>query len=98
MTVSIMDGHTGKFHVTSDDWAAFNAATYGNQGAVLESDSFNLTMETSTKGTLSAGLGIVQSRRFRVTDSEAVAFDACSAGMKRTDIVVARDSNTDGTE
>ena len=44
MTVSIMDGHTGKDHVTSDDWAAFNAATYGNQGAVLGSGSFKLTM------------------------------------------------------
>lgn len=98
MTVSIMDGHTGKDHVTSDDWAAFNAATYGNQGAVLGSGSFKLTMETSTKGTLSAGLGIVQGRRFRVTDSETVAFDACGAGMKRTDIVVARYSNADGIE
>ena len=98
MTVSIMDGHTGKYHVTSDDWAAFNAATYGNQGAVLGSGSFNLTMETSTKGTLSAGLGIVQGRRFRVTDSETVAFDACGAGMKRSDIVVARYSNADGIE
>lgn len=98
MTVSIMDGHTGNPHVTSDDWAAFNAATYGNQGAVLGSGSFNLTMETSTKGTLSAGLGIVQGRRFRVTDSETVAFDACGAGMKRTDIVVARYSNADGIE
>lgn len=98
MTVSIMDGHTGKDHVTSDDWAAFNAATYGNQGAVLGSGSFKLTMETSTKGTLSAGLGIVQGRRFRVTDSETVAFDACGAGMKRSDIVVARYSNADGIE
>lgn len=98
MTVSIMDGHTGKDHVTSDDWAAFNAATYGNQGAVLGSGSFNLTMETSTKGTLFAGLGIVQGRRFRVTDSETVAFDACGAGMKRSDIVVARYSNADGIE
>lgn len=98
MTVSIMDGHTGKDHVTSDDWAAFNAATYGNQGAVLGSGSFNLTMETSVKGTLSAGLGIVQGRRFRVTDSETVAFDACGAGMKRSDIVVARYSNADGIE
>lgn len=98
MTVSIMDGHTGEKHVTSDDWAAFNAATYGNQGAVLGSGSFKLTMETSTKGTLSAGLGIVQGRRFRVTDSETVAFDACGAGMKRTDIVVARYSNADGIE
>lgn len=98
MTVSIMDGHTGEKHVTSDDWAAFNAATYGNQGAVLGSGSFNLTMETSTRGTLSAGLGIVQGRRFRVTDSETVAFDACGAGMKRTDIVVARYSNADGIE
>ncbi len=98
MTVSIMDGHTGQPHVTSDDWAAFNAATYGNQGAVLGSDSFNLTMETSTKGTLSAGLGIVQGRRFRVTDSETLAFDAVGVGMKRTDIVVARYSNADGIE
>lgn len=98
MTVSIMDGHTGKDHVTSDDWAVFNAATYGNQGAVLGSGSFNLTMETSTKGTLSAGLGIVQGRRFRVTDSETVAFNACGAGMKRSDIVVARYSNADGIE
>ena len=98
MTVSIMDGHTGKDHVTSDDWAAFNASTYGNQGAVLGSGSFKLTMETSTKGTLSAGLGIVQGRRFRVTDSETVAFDACGAGMKRSDIVVARYSNADGIE
>lgn len=98
MTVSIMDGHTGEKHVTSDDWAAFNAATYGNQGAVLGSGSFNLTMETSTKGTLFAGLGIVQGRRFRVTDSETVAFDACGAGMKRSDIVVARYSNADGIE
>ena len=98
MTVSIMDGHTGKDHVTSDDWAAFNAATYGNQGAVLGSGSFKLTMETSTKGTLSAGLGIVQGRRFRVTDSETVAFDACGAGMKRSDFVVARYSNADGIE
>lgn len=97
MTVSIMDGHTGKDHVTSDDWAAFNAATYGNQGAVLGS-GLNLTMETSTKGTLSAGLGIVQGRRFRVTDSETLAFDARGAGMKRTDIVVARYSNADGIE
>ena len=98
MTVSIMDGHTGKDHVTSDDWAAFNAATYGNQGAVLGSGSFKLTMETSVKGTLFAGLGIVQGRRFRVTDSETVAFDACGAGMKRSDIVVARYSNADGIE
>ena len=98
MTVSIIDGHTGKDHVTSDDWAAFNAATYGNQGAVLGS-GLNLTMETSTKGTLSAGLGIVQGRRFRVTDSETLAFDACAAGMKRCDVVVARYAQaSDGTE
>ena len=71
MTVSIMDGHTGKYHVTSDDWAAFNAATYGNQGAVLGSGSFNLTMETSTKGTLSAGLGIVQGRSTTTFDPQS---------------------------
>ena len=98
MTVSIMDGHTGEAHVTSDDWAAFNAATYGSLGAVL-GDGLSLSMETSTRGVLSAGLGIVAGRRFRVTEPETIAFDACGAGAKRCDVVVARYAQaSDGTE
>lgn len=98
MAVEIMDGHTGKAHVTSDDWAEFNEATYGARGAVL-GGGLSLEMETSGRGVLGAGAGIVAGRRFRVTEPEVLAFDPCAAGMRRVDVAVARYAQaSDGTE
>lgn len=100
MAISIMDGHTGAAHVTSDDWSAFNQATYGALNAVLNFGSdFELTLTGNSAGTVGTGAGLVNGRRFRITTPEAVSFAAGSQGMKRWDAVtVAYSATTAGVE
>lgn len=100
MAISIMDGHTGTAHVTSDDWSAFNQATYGALNAVLNfGNDFGLTLTGNSAGTVGTGAGLVNGRRFRITTPEAVSFAAGSQGMRRWDAVtVAYSATTAGVE
>lgn len=91
-----MDGHTGEAHVSSEDWAAFNEATYGASEAVLPwGDRFELSLSSASKGTVGTGAGIVCGRRFRVDAPVEVSVASGSQGKKRNDVVVARYAKTD---
>lgn len=88
MTVSIMDGSTGEAHVTSDDWAAFNEATYGVREGVFDwGGGLALEMQTANNGVLSTGAALVAGRRVRVTAPERVTIDSGGQGVMRHDVV-----------
>ena len=88
MTIELMDGRTGEAHISSEDWATFNAATYGvTEGVFSWGDKFKLTMSTSNKGTLGAGAGLVDGKRVWVKTPESVTIESGGQGVKRHDVV-----------
>ena len=88
MTIELMDGRTGEAHISSEDWATFNAATYGVTEGVFDwGDGFKLSMSTSNKGTLGAGAGLVDGKRVWVKTPESVTIESGGQGVKRHDVV-----------
>ena len=88
MTIELMDGRTGEAHISSEDWATFNAATYGvTEGVFNWGDGFKLSMSTSNKGTLGAGAGLVDGKRVWVKTPESVTIESGGHGVKRHDVV-----------
>lgn len=88
MTIELMDGRTGEAHISSEDWATFNAATYGvTEGVFAWGDEFKLTMSTSNKGTLGAGAGLVDGKRVWIKTPESVTIESGGQGVKRHDVV-----------
>ncbi len=88
MTIELMDGRTGEAHISSEDWAVFNAATYGVTEGVFDwGDGFKLSMSTSNKGTLGAGAGLVDGKRVWVKTPESVTIESGGQGVKRHDVV-----------
>ena len=88
MTIELMDGRTGEAHISSEDWAVFNAATYGVTEGVFDwGDGFKLSMSTSNKGTLGAGAGLVDGKRVWVKTPESITIESGGQGVKRHDVV-----------
>ena len=88
MTIELMDGRTGEAHISSEDWATFNAATYGVTEGVFDwGDGFKLSMSTSNKGTIGAGAGLVDGKRVWVKTPESVTIESGGHGVKRHDVV-----------
>ncbi len=88
MTIELMDGRTGEAHISSEDWATFNAATYGVTEGVFDwGDGFKLSMSTSNKGTIGAGAGLVDGKRVWVKTPESVTIESGGQGVKRHDVV-----------
>ncbi len=88
MTIELMDGRTGEAHISSEDWAVFNAATYGVAEGVFDwGDGFKLSMSTSNKGTIGAGAGLVDGKRVWVKTPESVTIESGGQGVKRHDVV-----------
>lgn len=86
--IELMDGRTGEAHISSEDWATFNAATYGVTEGVFDwGDGFKLAMSTSNKGTLGAGAGLVDGKRVWVKTPESVTVESGGQGVKRHDVV-----------
>ena len=86
--IELMDGRTGEAHISSEDWATFNAATYGVTEGVFDwGDGFKLSMSTSNKGTLGAGAGLVDGKRVWVKTPESVTIESGGQGVKRHDVV-----------
>lgn len=86
--IELMDGRTGEAHISSEDWATFNAATYGVTEGVFDwGDGFKLSMSTSNKGTLGAGAGLVDGKRVWVKTPESVTIESGGQGVKRNDVV-----------
>lgn len=86
--IELMDGRTGEAHISSEDWATFNAATYGVTEGVFDwGDGFKLSMSTSNKGTLGAGAGLVNGKRVWVKTPESVTIESGGQGVKRHDVV-----------
>lgn len=86
--IELMDGRTGEAHISSEDWAVFNAATYGVTEGVFDwGDGFKLSMSTSNKGTLGAGAGLVDGKRVWIKTPESVTIESGGQGVKRHDIV-----------
>lgn len=86
--IELMDGRTGEAHISSEDWATFNAATYGVTEGVFDwGDGFKLSMSTSNKGTIGAGAGLVDGKRVWVKTPESVTIESGGQGVKRHDVV-----------
>lgn len=86
--IELMDGRTGEAHISSEDWATFNAATYGvTEGVFAWGDKFKLSMSTSNKGTIGAGAGLVDGKRVWVKTPEGVTIESGGQGVKRHDVV-----------
>lgn len=86
--IELMDGRTGEAHISSEDWATFNAATYGVTEGVFDwGDGFELSMSTSNKGTLGTGAGLVDGKRVWVKAPEGVTVESGGQGVKRHDVV-----------
>lgn len=80
MAFEIMDGHTGKAHVTSDDVAVFNEALYGHRDCVLPyADDLTLTISSTGAAVLASGAGLVDGRRFVNRTASAAHGSRCRA-------------------
>lgn len=95
MAFEIVDGMTGSKHISSDDLAALNTATIGEENCVLKyGDSFELTMASANSATLGTGVGMVCGKRFWNQAPTSLTIQSGTQGMKRNDLIVARYSRT----
>ena len=95
MAFEIVDGMTGKKHISSDDLAALNTATVGKADCVLHyGDDFKLTMASANSATLGTGVGMVGGRRFWNQAPTSLTIQSGTQSMKRNDLIVARYSRT----
>lgn len=86
--LELMDGHRGENHISSEDWAVFNEATYGLKSCVLSyGENWKLTMQTATQARVGTGAAIVEGRRVWLGSPELLAIDPGKPGMKRRDAV-----------
>ena len=95
MAFEIVDGMTGTKHISSDDLSELNDALVGGGYHVWDyASAFWLTMSSANKATISAGVGMVDGKRFRNSGDVTVTVDSGTQGQKRNDLVVARYSRT----
>lgn len=95
MTFELVDGRAGVPHISSDDLAALNTATIGEENCVLRyGDSFELTMASANSATLGTGVGMVGGRRFWNQAPTSLTIQSGTQGQKRNDLVVARYEKT----
>lgn len=95
MAFEIVDGMTGTKHISSDDLAALNTATIGEENCVLRyGDSFELTMASANSATLGTGVGMVGGRRFWNQAPTSLTIQSGTQGQKRNDLIVARYQKT----
>lgn len=95
MTFELVDGRAGVPHISSDDLAALNTATIGEENCVLRyGDSFELTMASANSATLGTGVGMVGGRRFWNQAPTSLTIQGGTQGQKRNDLIVARYSRT----
>lgn len=95
MAFEIVDGMTGTKHISSDDLSELNDALVGGGYHVWDyASAFWLTMSSANKATISAGVGMVDGKRFRNSGDATVTVDSGTQGQKRNDLVVARYSRT----
>ena len=95
MSFEIVDGSAGVPHISSDDLAALNTATIGEENCVLRyGDSFELTMASANSATLGTGVGMVGGRRFWNQAPTSLTIQSGTQGQKRNDLVVARYAKT----
>ena len=95
MAFEIVDGMTGTKHISSDDLSELNDALAGGGYHVWDyASAFWLTMSSASKATISAGVGMVDGKRFRNSGDVTVTVDSGTQGQKRNDLVVARYSRT----
>lgn len=98
MAFEIVDGMTGRKHISSDDLSALNIATIGKADCVLEyGDNFKLTMASANNATLGTGVGMVGGKRFWNQAATSLTVQSGTQGQKRNDLVVARYTKT-GTD
>lgn len=95
MAFEIVDGMTGTKHISSDDLSELNDALVGGGYHVWNyASAFWLTMSSANKATISAGVGMVDGKRFWNSGDVTVTVDSGTQGQKRNDLVVARYSRT----
>ena len=95
MAFEIVDGMTGTKHISSDDLAALNTATFGKASCVMDyGNDFSLTMASANAATLGTGVGMVGGKRFWNQAPVSLTVQSGTQGQKRNDLVVARYSKT----
>lgn len=95
MAFEIVDGMTGKKHISSDDLSALNIATVGKSDCVLDyGDDFALTMKSANSATLGTGVGMVGGKRFWNQAATSLTIQSGTQGQKRNDLIVARYAKT----
>lgn len=87
---SIVTGHTGSAHITSDDWASLNAGLVSTADAVL---AFNMPDAAETSSgviTVPKMEILIQGVHCRTDGTEKVTVSTGSQGLYRKDLIIGR--------
>lgn len=97
--INIVTGHTGSNHVTSKDFASYNAGTFGNVTAVLNrGNKFSATLNVNTVRVNSGDI-MIQGHHIRINSGEYVELTVpfASSGINRIDAIAVRYSKNTQT-
>lgn len=86
----IVTGHTGSEHITSDDWASFNAGLLSSSDIVLAFDMPEAKETTSGVVTVPKLEIVIQGVHCRTDGTEKVTIETGSQGLYRNDLIIGR--------
>ena len=96
--MELVTGFAGQAHVDPVDMAHVNAAGFGHNAYLLDTQNkLEPTLETANKLVIDTGDLMIQGHHFTVTKSEEIALQSGVSGQKRNALVCARYNKAEGT-
>lgn len=96
--MELVTGFAGQAHVDPIDMAHINAAAFGHDAYLLDTQNkLEPTLETANKLVVDTGDLMIQGHHFTVVQSEEIALQSGVSGQKRNALVCARYEKAEGT-
>ncbi|MED9873435.1 MAG: hypothetical protein U0K14_05965, partial [Eggerthellaceae bacterium] len=96
--MELVTGFAGTAHVDPVDSAHLNAAAFGPDAYLLDTQNkLEASLETANKLVINTGDLMIQGHHFTVVESEEVALQSGVSGQKRNALVCARYDKAEGT-
>lgn len=96
--MELVTGFAGQAHVDPIDMAHVNAAAFGRDAYLLDTQNkLEPTLETANKLVVDTGDLMIQGHHFTVVQSEEIALQSGVSGQKRNALVCARYEKAEGT-